>query len=256
MIRPASVLLLSAVALLPACGDEGDTVILAPSAPASGTIFVLNNANGIASLSPSAPADIESLVIVNGLGSQNLERIKFNPLTRELVGLTDGGNLYAIDPQTGDAAWLYNLTVGFTGTLSFDFHPATAVLSMQSGDEDRVFINPDGTFVIGSDLSPAGNVVASAYAPGGTLYGIDLVAGTASLVTIAPNSAVAPVAPIGALFANLDIDISAGGTAYMVYQPNVAGSTMGLYTLNLATGATTRIGNVVLSQVRSMTVAP
>jgi len=114
----------------------------------------------------------------------------------------------------------------------------------------------DGSFVAGSDLTPAGNLIAAAFAPGGTLYGLDISSGTVDLVTISPTSTVAVVNSILAAAATSDLDIASNGTAFVVMSPNGSGGLTNLYTLNLTTAVETLLGSIQPSSIRSVTVVP
>jgi hypothetical protein len=248
--------LLAAVLLLPACGDESTSG--APSAgPPPGSILLLNDANAIFRISPGSPSLTESVVVVTGLGGDTLAKIKHHPATGRLLGLSENGLFFLIDPVTGHAGRLFNTALGLAGTYSFDVHPATGILSVQTDADDRAFVDPtDGSATPAADLSPASSVVAAAYAPGGTLFAISMSA-TGDLVAVAADSSVAAVGPLPSISASADVDVAANGTAYAVLTPTAGGGGVtNLYTIDLATGAATLVGPLQPAALRSLTVVP
>jgi hypothetical protein len=255
-LRSAS--LAALLLLVPACGEETvNNTQLGVTQPPAGSLLVLNDENTLFRISPSNPEETESVVVITGLGGATLTKIKYNPLTGQLIGLTEDGRFYLVDPATGHAGEFFPVAFVLPVTFCFDFHPSTGVISLQTSDDDRYFVEPtDGSFTPGNDLTPAGSLIAAAFAPGGTLYGLDITSGTVDLVTISPTSAVAGVGPILAAAATADFDIASNGVAYLVMSPNGSGGMTNLYTLNLGTAVETLLGSLQPSSLRSVTVVP
>lgn len=173
-----------------------------------------------------------------------------------LFGIGSTSRMYFIDPLTGLATQVGTAGAFVINGTSFgmDFNPIPNRIRFVSNTEQNLRLNPFDGSLSGTDtaLSPAGNIVATAYtnnvfnATQTTLYGIDSAAGT--LVTIGsvngtPNSPngglISTVGSLG-LGTNLNeaigFDISSSGLSFASI---TTGGVSRLYSINLSTGLAT-----------------
>ena len=175
------------------------------------------------------------------------------------VGST--GTLYRLNPRTG-AATSIGPPAALTGTrFGIDFNPAVDRLRIVSDDEKSYRYSPlDGALVAtDSDLAPPGAVVSAAYdrnVPGAptTLFALDASADRLVRIggvdgTPSPNfGAVTPVGATGVDFgpaAGFDVAPS-DGTAYASL---TVGPGTGLYTVDLASGAATKLADIAAAVI-------
>lgn len=234
-------------------------------------LWVVGDGNVLISFDHANPGQPLTSRAITGLAaSDQIRGIDFRPASGQLFGLGTSTQLYVIDPATGAAT-----AIGpspplplILGTDSgFDFNPLPDRIRVVSDIEENLRLNPDTGAVAGidtalayaeGDVAATGNptVVAVAYTnsvPGAmatTLYGIDI--GNDTLVRIGSING-SPVSPnagrlftIGRLgtdagpFTAFDIS-SATGTAYLAARGSVG---IDLFTVDLSTGAATRIGTI------------
>jgi hypothetical protein len=198
-------------------------------------------------------------VNITGLAAgERLLGLDFRPATGQLFGLGSSNRLYTLNAVTGAATQVGTSTVGtLSGTsFGFDFNPVPDRIRVVSNTEQNLRLNPDTGGLAGTDtaLTPAGNVVASAYtnnragATATTLYGIDstsnqLVRQGGINGTPSPNGGV--LTNVGALGVDFlsdtgfDIFTDSAGVDFGFA---VSGST--LYSINLTTGAATNVGSI------------
>ncbi|MBI1765575.1 MAG: DUF11 domain-containing protein [Acidobacteria bacterium] len=243
----------------------------AQALPATTTVFGLTNANQLVRFNAATPGTLigAPLAIVGLQAGESVRGIDVRPATGVLYGLgvTGGttGRLYTIDTVTGAAT---QIGASFTlpqsagvaaGTdYGFDFNPTVDRIRVTANSRDNFRLNPITGAVAGVDtaLTAGAQVTGAAYdrnnagATQTTLYGIDF--NTDQLVTIggingvpSPNTgAVTTVGNLGVnTSADVGFDVTSGGGATAYASLNVAGAS-GLYTINLASGAATLVGNV------------
>lgn len=240
------------------------------------TIYGVTMQNNLFSVDSASPTAVQTAVFISGLQSNEvITGIDFRPATGELYGVGSTARLYTINPTTGVAT---AVGTGFTPTpngteFGFDFNPTIDRIRLVSDTDANYVLNPitGATQLVATNLFyPAGDpnaganpsIVGSAYtnsSPIGTttqLYGIDSVLNT--LVTQANNTGVlGTVGPLGIDVTNLvGFDIAgANNTAYLSANLGPA-DTSKLYTVNLATGASTLVGELGGGLfVRDITVA-
>jgi hypothetical protein len=233
-------------------------------------IFLLTPDNRIDRIRGSAPASIETTLTVTGLRpSELLVGIDFRPSTSELyaLGIIDGGAtddpaLYTIDPATGAATRVGGPAAPIAGgtTWGFDFNPVVDRIRIVNDADANIRFNPSTGVLTDTDtdLNPSSaTIVGAAYdrdvvgASATTLYAID-VAGV-QLVRIGgpdgnPSPNTGQVTEIGSLMVPIDHDAGFDidgptNTAWAVLTEFFSG-VVGLYTIDLTTGAATLVGPV------------
>jgi hypothetical protein len=202
---------------------------------------------------------VSQVVQVTGING-NLQAIDFRPANRLLYGVTDTDNVYTIDPVSGVATFVSKLSSSFNGGFQsgFDFNPVPDRLRIVGSNKQNFRTNVDTGQTIadvnlayGATDANAGvdpNITAEAYTNSfaGTtttqLFGIDYDLDVLVLQNPPNNGTLQTIGSLGVNFSPIggfDIFTDAQGknTAYAV-------SDTVLYTINLSTGAATKIANV------------
>lgn len=225
----------------------------------------------------SAPGTVLFGAPVSGLASnETIRGLDFRPATGQLYALGSFSNLYTINPANGAASLVGSgpFTPALNGTtFGFDFNPTIDRIRVVSDTNQNLVLNPiTGTVQLAAtSLAFAGgdpnfgadpNVVGSAYdnningAVTSQLYGIDT--GLDILVKQANNTGVlTTVGSLGGDISNLvGFDISSSGVAFAASQ-NVSQSISMFWTINLATGQATAVGQIGGGlMIGAMAVAP
>lgn len=213
-------------------------------------------------------------VPVTGLRSgEVLLGIDFRPANGQLVGVGSSSRLYAVDTLSAVATPVGAavLTPPLQGRdLGFDFNPVVDRIRVHGSSGLNYRIHPEtGAVTADAVLSYAANDAAAGTAPqiAATAY-TNSVAGATSTVLFAidgsrdvltrvdnPNGGVmATVGPLGVnttLNAGFDI---VGNEAYAAFTMN---NQADLYTVNLTTGAATRVARIGIGvPIRAIAVAP
>jgi len=229
--------------------------------------FAIGSSNNLLGFNVSAPGKINSDKPITGLQTgEAILTIDIRPVTGQLYGLGSTSRLYMIDKTTAVATVVGTspFTPALNGsTFGFDFNPTVDRIRVISNTKQNIRLNPETGVVAGvdTDLSPGTPAVsAAAYtnnqAASATtvLYVID--PSTDKLYTMgSPNSGV--MTEVGALGINVDgnngFDIS--GTDNKAYALLTVGSATKLYSINLATGAATAVGDFT-SPAKGLAVMP
>ncbi len=240
------------------------------------TIVGLNNANQLVRFDRATPGTLSAPTPITGLVAGDTVRgIDVRPATGGLYGLGVNGaftiaHLYLINPVTGAATQIGgNITLpqssGVSGTefdFGFDFNPVVDRIRVVANNRDNFRLNPNDGTVAGADtaLNPGTPVVSAvaytnnfAGATSTTLYDIDASTNPDQLVIqggnpvppgTSPNSGtLTVVGSLGLASSNVahGLDIAQGtGTAFAEIE---VGANYGFYTIDLATGTATLIGN-------------
>jgi hypothetical protein len=234
----------------------------APTRACAEPILAITTGNALLSFDSATPGTT-SVVLISGIGGDQIIGIDVRPATRQLYGLSSTSNLYVIDALTGNAALVGMLGAPLNGgSFGVDFNPTVDRLRVTSDADQNLRINPaspaagtlvDGTLAYaGSDPNAGVNptVGGSAYtnnfngATTTTLYGIDTSLNTLVMQNPANAGTLFTVGALGFDATNLlGFDISGRtGMAYAA-QATAAGPSV-LYGVNLATGAATLIGTI------------
>jgi hypothetical protein len=243
-------------------------ILEARIAPA--TLYALTSSNDLLSFDSAAPTTILETIPVTGLigaAGETLVGMDFRPATGELylfsVDAANDGRLYVLNEYTGAAAFVGTITnPDPINTLSygFDFNPTVDRIRVVNSAGENLRLNPNTGILAGDDtnltfgMGTTGPVSAVAYDRSiagtafSTLYGIDT--GSDALIRIggtngnpSPNAgAVSLVGSLGVDATSADFDIEIGaGTAFATL---TVGGTVGLYTIDLTTGAATSVGAI------------
>jgi hypothetical protein len=249
-----------------------DTAIAPPgTAPSQlpGDVFALTESNKLISFNAALPQKACSVTTLTGQASgENLVSIDLRPADAVLYALGNAGNLYTVDTGTGaltlKAALAPTLNddlpyTTLTGTnFSFDMNAGLDLFRVNTDLGASLRVTPDtGAVKTDPDLNPAGSVFGdTAYGNNfvGTIltnyYGIDATTDSLQIVGRPSGSTInGDIATIGALgvgdvgpVAGFDISgLNNQGLAAL----NIGGAaTSDLFTINLATGAATRVNTI------------
>ncbi|MEM1010920.1 MAG: DUF4394 domain-containing protein [Planctomycetota bacterium] len=243
-------------------------------------IYGLTTQNDVFLIDSAAPSVVLDGGAVGGLpAGVDLQAIDYRAATETIYLLDDMENVYTFDPVTFDATLVGTFSPRIPGvSYAFDFNPA-----FSGGEFARIITDSNDNRVISGDTGqylapvektdvfyPAGdpnfgadpNIAGIAYTnsfgvPTSTQqFGIDSDLGV--LVTVANNAGTLDTVGslgVGLITNELGFDISgATGIAYAALQD---GPNSGLFTIDLATGAATEVGDFGSGDlVRSLTVIP
>jgi hypothetical protein len=261
------------VTLLDAGEVVQDTAIAPPAtAPTqqAGDVFAITESNKLLSFNSAAPQKMCTSADFTGQQSgEKIVGIDVRPADQMLYALGSTGRLYTVDTASaaltlkstlvaaiGDATAPY---AGLTGTqFGFDFNPGNDVVRVVTDTGQSFRAAPDnGVVTTDTDLNPAGAVVSEAaysnnFAAVGTasFYVIDTTTDSLQVVGRSTGNAInGDVSTVGALGVS-DVqgvggfDIF-GTTNFGLAALNLAGGTSSdLYSVNLLTGAATRLATL------------
>ncbi len=262
-------------------GDLGAPIFPAaggsPGAPSGVTIYGVDAANNLIAFDSEQANRQRSSVAISGLApGETIVGIDFRPSDLNadgtdnigrLYGVSSASKVYVINPATGAASNGFALVtaMGAPVTLSgtafgIGFNPVVDRLRVHSDAEQNLAVNVDnGVTAVNTALAyTAGDanfgadpaVSATAYtnsdadpATGTLLYAIDASLDGLVFLATPGNGQLATVGTLGVdtgPVAGLDIVGTAGGTAYATLTDSPSGKPT-LYTIDLATGAATRL---------------
>lgn len=229
--------------------------------------YAIGTSNNLLSFNVSNPGKINSDKPITGLQTgEAILAIDIRPATGQLYGLGTTSRLYMIDKSTAVATVVG--TSPFSPVLSgatfgFDFNPTVDRIRVISNTRQNIRLNPENGTVAGvdTDITPGTPAVsAAAYtnnqagSASTVLYAIDPSTDKLYMLS-SPNTGI--MTEVGALGINVDgnngFDIS--GTDNKAYALLSVGSDTKLYSINLATGAATAVGNFT-GPVKGLAVSP
>ena len=249
------------------------TIVDNDSVPASAaTLYGVTGANSLVRFNSATPGTVDRTTTVNGLQpGETILGIDARPAKGQLYALGSTGRLYVVNPTSGRAALVSTVSAALSGgSFGVDFNPTVDRLRVVSDADQNLRVNPDtGAAVVDGALAYASgdpnagqnpNVVGSAYtnsfagATTTTLYNIDSARDV--LVTQAPpnNGTLNTVGPLGVDTGDVvGFDIAPNGNT--AFAALTVGGASRLYTINLATGAATPVGDIGGgTQVRALAV--
>ncbi|MBD0324982.1 MAG: DUF4394 domain-containing protein, partial [Pyrinomonadaceae bacterium] len=233
------------------------------------TIFGVTTANQLVTFNAARPDIILSSVPITGLANgEFVIGIDFRPATNQLYGFTGYNRIVTINTTTGAAIAVGTPDTLFGNEYGFDFNPVPDRIRIVNDNDQNVRVNPDTGATAGTDTPLAyapgdpnngqnPNIVGAAYtnsvsgATTTTLYDIDsnldvlVTQGSPNGNPTSPNTG--QLFTVGSLGVDtggiVGFDISGqNGVAYAALS-NVT-SASSLYTINLATGAATLVGQI------------
>ena len=246
------------------------------SQPYEATMFALTDNNKLLNFNPGQPGMMNSVRFITGLSQgENVVGIDFRPANGQLYGLTTANRIYTINPSTGAATAVGQPIAALAGqSFGFDFNPTSDRIRTTSDADQTTRINPnngaradtappDGPLAFAATDQNAGqnpNIVGSAYtnnfagSTATTLYNIDsnlnalVTQGTAPGVTPAVGPNTGQLFTVGSLgvdtgdMVGFDIAPATNAAFASLTPPGARAST--LFTINLATGSATPVGNI------------
>lgn len=250
-----------------------------PGAAQGPRVWGVDTGGRLVSFRVNAPAMV-SVKFITGLApGETLLAADFRPANGAMYGLGSSSRLYTVNLTTGAATPIGD-GMPFTPALhgqaqGFDVNPAADKIRLHTDTDQNLRLDPitgkvvpggvDGTLAFMTGDVNAGqspNIVGTAYtnnvtpAPATTmLYAIDSTRNLLTRVPVPNDGMVATVGPLG-----IDIDEAGGfdiaknGTPYAVLR---VGAETGLYTIDLTTGAATKLGVVAYPRaLRSISLEP
>ncbi|HEV2295348.1 MAG TPA: DUF4394 domain-containing protein [Tepidisphaeraceae bacterium] len=245
-------------------------VLAVPSTAGAAQVFGVTTNNTLFAFDSATPGTITTARAMSGFASsnENIVGIDFRPATGQLYAIGSFGQLYTVNTTNGTLSTVGAGVGAIDGTaFGFDFNPTIDRIRLTSTTNKNYVVNPDtGSLQLSAtDLFyPPGdpnagvdpNVVGSAYtnnfagATSSQLYAID--AGLDILATQANNTGV--LSTVGPLLTVDTRDLvgfdifspvpgQAANTAFASLTP-AGGSVSNFYTINLATGAATLVGQI------------
>ncbi len=239
---------LLSIAIFTGCKKKKNDTPQAPNA------YAIGGTNNLMSFHLSTPGGATSIAITGLQTGENIHAIDIRPADGQLFALGSTSRLYTINITTGAATLVGGaaFTPAIGGSVfGFDFNPTVDRIRVISNSGQNFRLNPATGAVAATDanINPGvPQVSAVAYTnnySGSTttlLYSIDQ--STDKLYKLDnPNlGTLTEVGPLGIdVDGNNGFDIS--GTDNKAYALLTVGSTTRLYSINLATGAATAVGN-------------
>ena len=189
----------------------GLTAAVMAVAPAHAvTLYGVDEVNNLIRFDSRTPGVVQRSVAISGLGGSSILGIDFRTRDGFLYGLNDNRSLFRINPNTGASSLvLSNLAISGSN-FAFDFNPTNTNLRIVSNDNTNYFVRFNAPPIALVQQSNA------AYAAGSGLFDPDIVA---------------------AGYTFNDNNPATGTTLFVIDSANDV-----LATLNVATGALTRVG--------------
>jgi hypothetical protein len=251
-------------------------LLAAAIAPASAApVIGVVGANTLVQFDSAAPNTVQRSLTVTGLGGAAIRGIDTRPATGELYALGSDGNIFTIDRSTGAATRLTTTPLAVAGRdqVGLAFNPVPDRIRIQSGTlnlranpitGNLAATDPSLRFAMG-DVNEGRdvNVTAVAYTNQveGTVastvfYAIESATGSLVIQT-PPNDGI--LRTVGSLALGFSIDQGSGGSvsfdidgatgrAFLLATPNDSPSVF--FSVDLATGAATAIGQFIRNEVR------
>jgi len=225
--------------------------------PTSVTIYGVTTSNQLVRFNAATPGTVTTVGTISGLqAGENILGIDFRPATGQLYALGSSGRLYTINLTNG-AATQVGAAFTLTGTdFGFDFNPTVDRIRVTSNTGQNLRLNPnDGTVTVDPNLNPGTpSVTASGYtnnfAGSTTTTLFDIDSATDRLLQQNPANA-GTLVDVGALGIDVSgvngFDIVSRGPSSgfnLAYAALTVNGVSGLYTINLATGATTLVATL------------
>ena len=240
-------------------------VVAAMAGQAIGAPLIgLTTTNQLHTFDSATPLNASTAVNISGLSiNEQMLGIDLRAANQVVYGITSAGKLYSVDPGTGAASFIANLSAdpsdatnpftALSGTaFGVDFNPVADRLRITTNTGQNLRVNPANGFVTTDDSLNPGNpsIVASAYTnndtdpgTGTTLYDMDDATNTLYIQNPPNNGTLVAVG------AGLGIDINGVtgfeilgvDTGYANFMNAVTGKSS-LYSINVTSGSAALIG--------------
>ncbi len=221
--------------------------------PTNPVAYATDTVNNLLIFNPTKTDMPVSKAIVGLQSGEKILGLDFRPLNGQLFALGSGGNLYTLNASSGAATMVGTGSFGIlTGAaFGFDFNPTVDRIRVVSTNGQNIRLNPITGAIAATDmmLNPGSpNISAAAYSnnfAGATttvLFDIDCVANKLYKQVPPNDGTLVEVGPLGIGIVNTNgFDIgSTSGIAYALFSVD---GVNGLYTVNLSTGAATKVNN-------------
>ena len=225
------------------------------------TIVALTSGKRLLFFDSATPGTVTKTITITTVGNEALTAIDFRPATGNLYAFGASGRFYILNLTTGAASNPPAIPVTVPGTsFDIDFNPTVDLVRVTSDGDFNIRFNPDDGTIVQQDTPlnyAAGdahsganpNIVGAAYtnnfagAGATVLYDIDSSFDTLAIQNPVNGGVINTVGPLGVDTSDqVGFDISQGtGVAYASL---TVGGTAGLYTISLANGAATLVGNI------------
>jgi hypothetical protein len=217
----------------------------------------------------ATPGVLDLVLSISGLGvGESVIGIDIRPADLKMYALTrdsgNAGHLYTISRTTGVATLIWNLAADpadlsspyttLSGTrFGMNFNPVPDRLRVVSDNGMNMRVNPNnGAVISDAALNPGTpNIVGVAYtnsfagATSTTLYDIDSASDSLQLQNPPNNGTLTAIGALGVdTNDTVGFDITTIGTTNFAYATLSVGGTVGLYSINLTTGAATLVGDL------------
>lgn len=233
-------------------GDfAGSDAVNGIAIPTNPVAYAVDGMNNFLIFNPSGTAAPVSKTITGLMAGETIKGIDFRPLNGQIFGLGSTGMLYTLNASSGAA------TVVGAGPFAalngayfgFDFNPTVDRIRVVSRNGQNLRLNPITGTVAATDavLNPgmpyiAGAAYTNNFAGATSTILFDIDCHRDSLYRQVPpnDGTLVPVGPLGVdIQSENGFDIgSTSGIAYAIF---TVGSTNGLYTIDLMTGAATKL---------------
>jgi hypothetical protein len=241
-------------------GSDAVNGIAIPTLPVAYAVDAMANLLIFNPTSADAPV---SKAIAGLAAGDEIQGIDFRPLNGQIFALGKAGNLYTLNAASGAATLVGAGSFGvLTGSsFGFDFNPTVDRIRVISNTGLNIRLNPITGLIAATDLSlnpGTPNVSAAAYsnnfagATSTVLYDIDCALDKLYMQVPPNNGTLVEVGPLAVNIESANgFDIgSTSGVAYGIF--TIAGNS-GIYSVNLTTGAATKLVNFSAS-VKGFTI--
>jgi len=261
------------VGALAACEDDGTGSRFDPKGR---RVFAVDAQGNLLTFGSENPQTVRSVAVTGLQGNESLSGIDFRPVDGGLYAVGTSSRIYRVDTLSAVATAVgttaFNPALA-SGTLGFDFNPTVDRIRVHAVTGQNLRLNPvtGATAAVDTALTytdaPAGTqpqITGTAYTnsvAGATttvLFGIDSNRDVLTLVNAPNGGRMTTVGPLGVNTSeDVGFDIVGPDAAREVYASLTVGGRSELYTINLTTGAATRVARIGgPAAVRGIAVAP
>jgi hypothetical protein len=233
-------------------GDfAGADAVKAIAIPTNPVAFAVDDMNNFLIFDPTKAGEPVSKAIIGLAPAENIQGIDFRPLNGQIFALGSGGNLYTLNAASGAATLVGPGPFGgLNGAyFGFDFNPIVDRIRLVSRNGQNLRLHPLTGVIAATDIAlnpgtPAvsGAAYANNFAGATTTTLYDIDCGSNKLYKQMPpnDGTLVEVGSLGIdVESNNGFDIgSTSGKAYAIF---TVGSASGIYTIDLTTGAATKM---------------